>query len=177
MLKVNTKKLVAWGSIIVILFAVIGIITLNQRTSAQNTEPVNFSFPGLNGGTVSLQDFKGKVVIVDVWATWCGPCRQEIPGFIKLYDKYKDKGLEIIGLAVDQDGAAAVKPFAEENKINYHLAIADMKDVEKIFGPIPGIPKTFLIDKEGKIVKQFIGAWPESEFEKAFLALVNPPKP
>lgn len=173
MSKSSTKKLLAWGSFIVVVVAVIGIITLNQMTNAQNTEAVNFSFPGLNGGTVTLEDFKGKVVIVDVWATWCPPCRMEIPGFIKLYDNYKDKGLEIIGLAVDEDGAAAVKPFAEENKINYHLAIANKREVEKIFGPIPGIPTTFLINKEGKIVNKYIGFRPESVFEKDFKPLLG----
>ena len=150
----------------------IGFLTYNQIAAAEDSkDAVNFSFPGLDGKPVNLADYRGKVVLVDVWATWCPPCRMEIPGFVSLYDKYKDDGLVIIGLATDDDGAKVVAPFAEEYKINYPIAIADMREVMKVFGPIRGIPTTYLIDENGIIQNKYVGYRPESEFEKAFKAL------
>lgn len=144
-----------------------------QDTSAADSEGVKFSFPGLDGKAINLEDYRGKVVLVDVWATWCPPCRMEIPGFIKLYDEYKDKGLVIIGISIDEDGIKAVKPFAEEFKINYPIALADGSDVTKVFGPIRGIPTKFLIDKDGKIVQKMVGYRDEDALKKVFMPLLD----
>jgi peroxiredoxin len=126
----------------------------------------------VDGKTVKLSDFKGKVVILDFWATWCPPCRAEIPSFVELQDKYKDKGLQIIGISVDQDGAKVLKPFIEQNKINYPIILADEK-VQSDYGGIEGIPTTFIIDKEGKISAKHVGLTQKAEFEKEIEPLLK----
>ena len=97
------------------------------------SQVAEFELADLSGKKVRLSDFKGKVVVLDFWATWCGPCRVEIPDFVKLQSKYKDKGLEIVGLSLDADGAAAVGPFLKEHQVNYTMLLAN-DDTAKSFG-------------------------------------------
>jgi peroxiredoxin len=97
----------------------------------------------------------------------------EIPGFINLYKKYKNKGFEIIGISVDKGGKNDVIPFAKEYKINYPLVIGDSREIMKVFGSIIGIPTTFLIDRDGVIKNKYIGAQPESTFEKDIKKLLE----
>jgi cytochrome c biogenesis protein CcmG/thiol:disulfide interchange protein DsbE len=118
-----------------------------------------------DGKTVKLSDFKGKVRIVDFWATWCPPCRGEIPHFVALQKKYKKKGLEVIGLSVDRDGPDVVNKFAKEQGINYTSLMADDKAMSD-YGGIRGIPTTFVIDRDGNIVKKYVGGQDEAAFEK-----------
>lgn len=118
----------------------------------------------VNGKTVKFSDFSGKVVVLDFWATWCGPCRMEIPGFIELQKQYADKGLVIVGVSLDQDGASAVKPFMEKMGINYPIVLGD-EAVTSAFGGIEGIPTTFIIDRTGNIVRKHVGYAPKAEFE------------
>lgn len=118
----------------------------------------------LDGKPFSLNDMKGKVRLVDFWATWCPPCREEIPGFIALQKKYQAKGLEIIGVSVDRGGPDVVNKFAQEYGINYTMLMSE-QSVETAFGGIRSIPTTFLIDRQGQIVKKYIGAVSEAEFE------------
>ena len=125
----------------------------------------DFVLKDLEGKDVKLSDFDGRVRILDFWATWCPPCRKEIPHFKELYDKYKAQGLEIIGVALDQEGVSIVKPFAESNKINYICLIGDEKVVQD-YGGIRGIPTTFVIDKNGSIYKKYIGYQEKEVFEK-----------
>jgi cytochrome c biogenesis protein CcmG/thiol:disulfide interchange protein DsbE len=122
-----------------------------------------FSLKDINGKEVSLSDFKGKVVILDFWATWCGPCRSEIPDFIALQKKYGGKGLQVIGISVDKDKNALSK-FYKDNGMNYPVALTDGA-VESKYGGIRGIPTTFIIDKSGKIVKKYVGATSKEQFE------------
>lgn len=157
---------------LVIILLPVSIIMFECSYGKQNKE-VDFVFNDLGDKPVRLSDFRGKVVLVDIWATWCGPCIAEIPGFINLYNKYKDKGLEIIGIATDVEGKRIVKPFAEKYKMNYHILIGDHRGVTKVFGPMRGIPTTFLIDEKGIIKNKYIGYRPEEDFEKDIKILIN----
>ena len=163
-------------NLVIILIPVSLIICLNlvvEESYSKDDKGIDFVFNDLNDKPLRLSDFRGKVVLVDVWATWCPPCREEIPGFIKLYEKYKDKGLEIIGISVDQGGKNIVKTFTEKFKINYHIVIGDPGEVMKIFGPIRGIPTTFLIDEKGMIKNKYIGYRPEEVFEEDIKKLLE----
>ncbi|HZP60950.1 MAG TPA: TlpA disulfide reductase family protein [Opitutaceae bacterium] len=119
----------------------------------------------VNGQPVSLSQFKGKVVVLDFWATWCPPCRSEIPGYVKLQEKYKGKGLVIIGVSVDQDGPAVVKKFVADFHMNYPVVMAD-DSVVQAYGNPDAIPTTFIIDRAGKIRDKKVGAMETADYEK-----------
>jgi peroxiredoxin len=125
----------------------------------------DFNIKDLNGDNLRLSDLKGKVIILDFWATWCPPCRAEIPAFNELYSEYKDQGLEIIGLSLDRDGPPVVKKFAKEYNIKYILAMGNDKIVNSYRG-IVGIPTTFIIDRDGNIRGQHVGFAPKEVFEE-----------
>jgi peroxiredoxin len=127
----------------------------------------------LDGKTIHSTDFKGKLVVLDFWATWCPPCRAEIPDFIALQKKYAAQGLTVIGVSVDQASLQTVKSFAEKNGINYPVVIADNKIVDA-FGGIDGLPTTFIIDRNGNIVKSHLGFTPPATIEKEVKALLAP---
>ena len=117
-----------------------------------------------DGKEVSSAQFKGKVIVVDFWATWCGPCRREIPGYIALQKKYAKDGLVIVGIAVN-DTEPAVKSFAAKQGVNYTLVMGDDAVVEA-FGGMEAIPTTFIIDREGKIRERKVGAENPAEYEQ-----------
>ena len=119
----------------------------------------------LNGHVVSSEQLKGKVVVVDFWATWCVPCIGEIPGYIELQKKYGAEGLVIVGVSVDQKGPDHVKKFAEAKGMNYNIVMAD-DNIADAFGGIESIPTTFLINREGRIIHRKVGAMPREEYEK-----------
>jgi peroxiredoxin len=123
-----------------------------------------FTLQDLNGKNVSLADFRGKVLILDFWATWCPPCVKEIPHFIELYEQYKDKGVEIVGISLDQAGVSVVKAFVQKYQIKYPIMMTDGK-IDKAFGGIPSIPTTFLIDSAGNISKKYVGYNDKAVFE------------
>ena len=117
-----------------------------------------------DGRVVSSAQFKHKVVVLDFWATWCGPCRSEIPGYVALQRKYAADGLAIIGVSVDEGGPAVVRRFAAEEKIDYPVVLADDK-IAGAFGGVDAIPTTFIIDRDGVIRFRKVGAMPPAEFE------------
>ena len=130
----------------------------------------NFSYTLLNGKKVSLSDFGGKIVLVNIWAPWCGPCKLETPGFVKLYEKYKEIGFEIVsvGVSTDED---AVKDFVKKYKITFPVGISD--EVGTQYGT-RGIPDNFLFSPDGKLVKHFSGYTEEKKLETAINELLTP---
>jgi thiol-disulfide isomerase/thioredoxin len=126
----------------------------------------------LSGKVVSSDEFKGKVVVLDFWATWCGPCRMEIPGYVELVKKYGKDGFTVVGVSIDQAGPDVVKQFVAKNGVNYPMVMADEK-VAADFGGVEAIPTTFLIDRAGQIRDRKVGAEETAEYEKKIVSLLN----
>ena len=145
----------------------------SQVTTDQSIAAPSWQLKDVNDKTIRSADFKGKVVILVFWATWCVPCRMEIPGFIALQKKYAQQGLVVVGASVDEGGASMVKQFMEKLGMNYPVVLADEK-MQDQFGGIEVVPTTFVIDREGHIVKKYFGLTDESEFEQEIKPLLNP---
>lgn len=158
-----------------VLFIINGVLIGQQRILAADAQldkkAPDFTLQDLEGKPFSLSALEGKVIILDFWATWCPPCRAEIPHFIALYDQYKSDGLEVIGVALDRGGANVVKPFAKDLEINYPILIGN-QEVTEDYGGIRGIPTTFVIDREGRIVEKFVGYREKEVFESAIQGLL-----
>ncbi len=128
-----------------------------------------------NAGEITLEEQKGKVVILDFWATWCPPCRMEIPGFIDIKKKYPDSLVEIIGIALERN-PNKVKKFMKKLGINYPIAMGTREIVSK-FGNIQAIPTTFVIDPEGNICQRYVGYTPKDKFINDIERLLKERKP
>jgi thiol-disulfide isomerase/thioredoxin len=131
----------------------------------------DFLLAGLDGKPVSLVGAKGKIVLLNFWATWCGPCRAETPDLVELQKKYKD-ALQIIGLAVDVDDAAEVREFADSFGINYPIAVAPI-ELRMQYGGITALPTSFLLDAEGRIVQKHVGLFNPLLYELEIRALLH----
>jgi cytochrome c biogenesis protein CcmG/thiol:disulfide interchange protein DsbE len=121
-----------------------------------------FTLTDLEGRPVSLSDFRGKVVVLDFWATWCPPCKREIPDFVGLQSTYGSRGVQIVGIALDEP--ARTKAFAVANRMNYPVLLGN-EEVSSQYGGISGIPTTFVLDRNGKIFRRYIGFRPRDVFE------------
>jgi cytochrome c biogenesis protein CcmG/thiol:disulfide interchange protein DsbE len=128
-----------------------------------------FSLTDIKGRKVSLADFKGKVVILDFWATWCPPCKREIPDFISLQTDYASQGLQVVGIALDEPDK--VVQFAHDQGMNYPVLLGT-DEIAARYGGISGIPTTFILDKSGKIVERYEGFRPRGVFEDAIKKLL-----
>jgi cytochrome c biogenesis protein CcmG/thiol:disulfide interchange protein DsbE len=131
-----------------------------------------FTLEDFNGNKISLSDMSGKVVVLNVWATWCGPCKREIPDFIEAYEQYKDKGLEIIGISVDEIAKKKVITFTEEYKMNYPVAMTTSQ-FDKDYGPFIYVPTTIIIDTKGKVRQKKIGQVDKKFIEAWFTKLTE----
>jgi cytochrome c biogenesis protein CcmG/thiol:disulfide interchange protein DsbE len=138
---------------------------------AGNPAP-SFTLQDLNGKQVSLSDFKGKVVVLDFWATWCPPCVKEIPHFIELHEQYKDRGFAMVGISLDHQGISVVKSFAQKYQVNYPILMTDGR-VDKAYGGITSIPTTFVIDSAGNIRQKYVGYRDKAIFEADIKALLE----
>lgn len=158
----------------VIIVAVVVINKLNepdpsvmmQQTAAQSggggSQAPNFTLPAVEGGSKALADYRGKVVMLNFWATWCGPCKREIPDFIELQNEYRDDGFEILGVSLDQPGEEAnVAQFVKQIGINYDIVHGN-GEVAQAYGGVRSIPTTFLIDRDGNVVSSKVGLQPKS---------------
>jgi thiol-disulfide isomerase/thioredoxin len=133
---------------------------------------LNFSVMDINDRPVDMRQHYGKVVIVDFWDTWCGPCKMEIPHFIELYSQYRGKGLEIVGVAFGRNGKDAVKQFTQQNGMNYTSTLFN-EEAQKMFGAPQAIPTTYIIDQQGNVVDKVVGYRDKSYFEAKIKSLLK----
>ena len=117
----------------------------------------DFTLSDLEGEQFTLSSLKGKVVVLNFWGSWCPPCRSEIPDFISFYNEYGERGVEIVGVALERDGGVAVKSFVKEHGINYRVVLGDQEVTQK-YGGIRAVPTTFVIDRSGIIRQKHVGA-------------------
>ena len=140
-----------------------------------NAKPanLNFTLKDMNGKDVNLAAYKGKVILLDFWVTWCGPCKIEIPWFIEFQSKYQSQGLAVLGLSVD-DPVSKLKPYAQQMKMTYPVLVGDGRDdlKEKAYGPLWGLPTTFLIGRDGRLCKKHIGMASKEQFEREIKGLL-----
>jgi peroxiredoxin len=130
----------------------------------------------LSGHEIGTAAFRGKVVVVDFWATWCPPCLEEIPGYGALQKKYAADGLVVVGLSVDQSGPETVRKFVAKEGVRYPVAMADDATIAA-FGSFEAIPTTFLIDRDGNIRHRKTGAMASADYEKLVRSLLYTDRP
>jgi len=142
--------------------------TQSTASKTYETDPVpapDQSLKTLDGETLNLAEQDGKVVLVNFWATWCAPCRREIPDLVNLYDELRAQGLVIVGIAVDQEGAQVVEPYVKDKQINYPIVLDPEQSIEKHFEAMYGLPTTYVINPDGKIVRRVLGVFPVDEMK------------
>jgi thiol:disulfide interchange protein DsbD len=162
--------------VILPLFLVLFLFYSGNSQSTQKIIAPNFSLKTYDGKIIELAKLKGKVVVVNFWATWCPPCRAEIPDFINVYDAYKSKGLEIVGISLDEDGWSKVNPFVEKYKMNFPVVLGTMEVVRQ-YGGIEGIPTTFIVDKDGNVAGMQVGMLSKEALEQKVNSLLSVPLP
>jgi len=138
-------------------------------------KPANFNFTlnDISNKPVKLSAFKGKVILMDFWATWCGPCKIEIPWFMEFQEKYGKNGLQVLGVSVD-DTLAKLKPYVTAKKMNYVILQAlDHDDMQDAYGPMLGIPTTLLISRDGNVCSRHTGLTGKDIFEREIKALLG----
>ena len=134
--------------------------------------PLDYTLADMNGEQLDLASLKGKVILLNFWATWCGPCKIEIPAFIELQDEYGDQGFQVLGLSVD-DTPEQMRPFAEDLGVNYPFLVGlGEDDFQEAYGPIWGLPVSFWIDREGTLCKTHMGIASKDELELALESLL-----
>lgn len=140
--------------------------------AAKRKAAPDFELKDIDGKVIKLSDFKGKVVLLDFWATWCGPCKIEIPWFKEFERSYKDQGLVVLGIAMDDEGWVVVKPFLRQLAVNYRVVMGSDSTAD-LYGGISALPTTFLIDREGKIGSTHVGLVSKADFEDGIKELLG----
>jgi len=154
------KKVFAVVAPVALLLLSWGLLIQWAYSQANYPQAPDFKVTDLDGKSISLSDYKGKVLFLNFWATWCPPCRAEIPDFVEVYGQEKPKGLEILGISLDTKGKEIIVAFVEKFKINYPVVLETRKTIEKIISDYePGqfIPTTIIIDKQGRIRDKHVG--------------------
>ncbi|HEY6989656.1 MAG TPA: redoxin domain-containing protein [Bryobacteraceae bacterium] len=145
-----------------------------EAQSIKNRKPAaDFTLRDANGAAVKLSDYRGKVVLLNFWATWCGPCTLEIPWFIEFEQQYKTQGFAVVGVSMDEDGWNAIKPYVAAHKMNYRVLLGD-DSVSQLYGGVESLPTTFLIDRKGRVAfPPHIGLAGKNEYLKEIQSLLG----
>jgi peroxiredoxin len=163
--------------------AVVGICTLTGcdnptyvkaavKPEKERKVAPDFALKDVTGKIVKLSDYRGKVVLLNFWATWCEPCQIEIPWFIEFQQTYKDRDFVVLGASLDDDGWESVKPFLEKRKINYRVVIGT-EELSAKYGGIESLPSTFVIDREGRIAAVHLELVSKSIYKNDILNLLD----
>ena len=183
------EKQINYRSVILILLMISGLLILSllNRNRSYNKSvkivPIeiglpapDFTFPGINGKMVSLSDYRGKVVLVNIWATWCASCVDEMPSMERLYQKLNGEDFEILAVSIDSLGVKVVAPFMKKYKLTFP-ALIDSSGTIGAGYRTTGVPESFIIDKNGILVKKFIGPldWVQPEILRFFQDLIQKP--
>jgi peroxiredoxin len=176
------KKPIIFFVFFVIVFAV--IILLQEKDALFNLPPTSrlqpghrapdFAFPGLDGKTVRLADYKGKVVFLNIWATWCPPCREEMPSMERLYKELKGQDFEILAVSIDASGTKAVATFVREYGLTFPVLLDPTGTTKSLYGTT-GVPESFIINREGLIEQIMIGPmdWATPDVVRFFRDLIQ----
>lgn len=168
------RRIFVFFTLLLMVIVIVGISKVNYSISKEITltKAKPFILKDMNGKTIKLSDFIGKAVIIDFFATWCPPCRSEIPHFVDLHKKYSKKGFVMLGIGLDADDKANMNSFIKKYAIKYPILVADEK-VKKDYGGIRSIPTTFVINKKGQIYKKYIGYEEKKIFENDILSILK----
>lgn len=147
------------------------LLGCGKTPQVRKTAP-DFALKDMHGETVRLSDYRGKVVLLDFWATWCGPCKIEEPWFVEFEKMYKDRGFAVVGVSIDEEGWDVVKPYVEQKKINFRVLLQSGK-MDTLYESIEAWPTTFLIDRAGKIVFTQTGVGSKRKFEETIQQLLE----
>jgi len=159
------------GCCLIFLMTFLGKDAPVDYAGKEVTAPL-FSLTALTGEKIHLADFRGKVIILDFWATWCPPCQEGIPDLNRLYKEYRNDGLMVIGISLDRGGPGEVRQFLEKRGVEYVNVMGSEEVFQAYsglpgFGKIQGIPTAFIIDREGRLQKKFVGLTRKQTFEAA----------
>ena len=157
--------------IVAVLLAICPFLASQTAPHVGQRAP-DFTLIDSTGSPIKLSELKGKVVLLDFWATWCGGCKVEIPWYMEFETKYAKKGLATIGVSIDDDGWKSVKPFLQEHKINYPIVIGT-QGIANEYGGLPSLPMTLLIDRSGKVAESHAGMVYKEEFENKIKQLLE----
>jgi len=162
------------AALLLACFAASGVRSASAAESLVGMKAPEFTRTDFNGARIDLASFRGKVVLLDFWATWCDPCRYEIPWFMDMERKQKDRGFAVLGVSMDDDGWEVVKPFIAQLGVNYRILVGT-DETAQLYGGIDALPTTFLIDREGKIAFVHVGLGNRRDFEDVVEQLLQVP--
>jgi peroxiredoxin len=158
--------------VLLMTFAVLSP-AISLKKEAERKRAPDFELRDKDGKAVRLSDYAGKVVLLDFWATWCGPCKSSIPWFNELYAKYGSNGLVVLGISMDEDGWHAVRPFKGKDPMGYPVVMGS-KRVAYLYGEVDSLPLAFFVDRDQRVAAIHLGAPNKKDFEKTIKLLLGP---
>ena len=150
-------------------------IEARMLAESKRQKAPEISLKDANGDTVTLADYKGKVLLINFWATWCGPCEAEIPWFLEFEQKYKGRDFAVLGISMDDDGWKSVRPYVASHKMTYRVVIGTETVAQK-FGEIDALPTSFILDRQGRVAAHHVGLVDKSDYQNEILKLLDDPK-